>query len=186
MKCIVGMGNPGKPYEKTRHNVGFRVIDGLLQKHGVKPSNKFKSEIAQIKINGTNVLCVKPLTFMNLSGEAIRLVMDFYKLAPEDFLIIYDDLDLPVGKLRLREKGSAGGHNGMKSTIQHLGTQQFPRLRIGIDKSPIIPTVDYVLGKFTKEEEERLESVIKRSVQCAEDFASIKFVDLMTKYNTIE
>ena len=112
--------------------------------------------------------------------------MDFYKLVPEDFLIIYDDLDLPVGKLRLREKGSAGGHNGMKSTIQHLGTQQFPRLRIGIDKSPIIPTVDYVLGKFTKEEEERLESVIKRSVQCAEDFTSIKFVDLMTKYNTIE
>ena len=186
MKCIVGLGNPGKPYEKTRHNVGFRVIDALLEKHNIKTQTKFKAEIAQIKINGMNVLCVKPLTFMNLSGEAIRLVMDFYKLSPEDFLIIYDDLDLPVGKLRLREKGSAGGHNGMKSTIQHLGTQQFPRLRIGIDKHPMIPTVDYVLGKFSKEEEDILASVIKRSVLCAEDFISVKFVDLMTKYNTIE
>ena len=186
MKCIVGLGNPGKMYEKTRHNVGFRVIDALIQRDNLKTQNKFKSEIVQITLNNMPILLVKPQTFMNLSGEAVRLVMDFYKIDVKDILIIYDDLDLPVGKFRLREKGSAGGHNGMKSLIQHFGTQEFPRLRIGIDKNPLIPTPDYVLGKFTKEDEPILLSAIDKAVRCCEDFTKMNFVDLMTKYNTQE
>lgn len=186
MKCIVGLGNPGKMYEKTRHNVGFRVIDALIQRDNLKTQYKFKSEIVQTTLNNVPVILVKPQTFMNLSGEAVRLVMDFYKINPKDILIIYDDLDLPVGKFRLREKGSAGGHNGMKSLIQHFGTQEFPRLRIGIDKNPLIPTPDYVLGKFTKEDETILSSALQRAVNCCDDFTKLSFVDLMTKYNTQE
>ena len=186
MKCIVGLGNPGKMYEKTRHNVGFRVIDALIQRDNLKTQKKFKSEIVQITLNNVPVLLVKPQTFMNLSGEAIRLVMDFYKLEIKDILIIYDDLDLPVGKFRLREKGSAGGHNGMKSLIQHLNTQEFPRLRIGIDKNPLFETPDYVLGKFSKEDEKIFVNAIDKAVKCCEDFTKLSFVDLMTKYNTPE
>jgi peptidyl-tRNA hydrolase, PTH1 family len=186
MKCIVGLGNPGKMYEKTRHNVGFRVIDALIKRDNLKTQKKFKSEIVQTTLNNMPVLLVKPQTFMNLSGEAVRLVMDFYKLEIKDILIIYDDLDLPVGQFRLREKGSAGGHNGMKSLIQHFGTQEFPRLRIGIDKNPLILRPDYVLGKFSKEDEKILVSSIEKAVNCCEDFTRINFVDLMTKYNTKE
>ena len=184
MNCIVGLGNPGKMYEMTRHNVGFRVIDALIQRDNLKTQNKFKSEIVQTTLNNVPVILVKPQTFMNLSGEAVRLVMDFYKIDPKDIFIIYDDLDLPVGKFRLREKGSAGGHNGMKSLIQHFGTQEFPRLRIGIDKNPLIPTPDYVLGKFTKEDLLNLGKTfgIKKASRILEEV--IEAVGLWTKIAT--
>ncbi len=186
MKLIVGLGNPGKQYEKTRHNVGFMVLDALFKEFNVKPQSKFKAEMAQVSIQGEIVLLLKPQTFMNLSGEAVHLVKDFYKLDDQDILVIYDDLDLPVGKLRLREKGSSGGHNGIKSIIHHLHHQDFKRLRIGIDKDSFIPTSDYVLGKFSKADHAPLESALQRALKACLDYPTMSFVDLMTRYNTSE
>lgn len=186
MKMIVGLGNPGKNYEKTRHNVGFMVLDALIKDLGLKTQNKFKSEMVQTSLNGEPVLLIKPQTYMNLSGEAVQEAKAFYKIDDKDILVIYDDLDLPVGKLRLREKGSAGGHNGIKSIIQHLHHQDFRRIRVGIDKNPLIPTVDYVLGKFSQEDQAILEKTLARAVEACKDFPRMNFVDLMTKYNTSE
>lgn len=186
MKLIVGLGNPGKEYAKTRHNVGFMVLDDLIQQVGVKTQTKFKGELAQCTLHGETVLLLKPQTFMNLSGESVRMVKDFYKIEDRDILVIYDDLDLPVGKLRLREKGSSGGHNGIKSIIHHLHHQDFKRLRIGIDKNPLIPTADYVLGQFSKQDQAALTLSLKRAVDACLDFPKMDFVDLMTRTNTPE
>lgn len=186
MKLIVGLGNPGKSYEKTRHNVGFMVLDKLIHDLNLKTQTKFKGEIAQTTLNGETVLLLKPHTFMNLSGESVRLVKDFYKIEDPDILVIYDDLDLPVGKLRLREKGSSGGHNGIKSIIAHLHHQDFKRIRIGIDKDPLIVTADYVLGKFSKSDQIPLNSAINKASQACHDFCTQNFVDVMTRYNTSE
>ena len=183
MKCIVGLGNPGKEYEKTRHNVGFMVVNALIHELGLKVTSKYKGELAQTSSNGEPVILFKPQTYMNASGEAVRLICDFYKIQPKDILVIYDDLDLPVGKIRLREKGSAGGHNGMKSIIQHLGTQEFPRCRIGIDKNPLYATADYVLGRFLKQEEENITQAILKAKQAAIDFPKMSFTELMNRYN---
>jgi len=183
MKLIVGLGNPGKEYALTRHNVGFMVVNAMILDLGLKTQAKFKGEIAQTNINAEAVILFKPHTYMNASGEAVRLVTDFYKIDPKDILVIYDDLDLPVGKIRLREKGSAGGHNGMKSLIQHLGTDVFPRLRIGIDKNPMYDTKDYVLGRFNKQEEETMVQVLTKSKKAALDFPLLNFVELMNRYN---
>ncbi len=184
MKCIIGLGNPGKLYQHTRHNVGFMVIDALMVHYQVKPQSKFKSEIVQIKINNEPILLVKPLTYMNLSGEAVSLVMDYYHIDPKDILVIYDDKDVEVGKIRLREKGSDGGHNGMKSIIQYLHTQEFSRIRIGIGKNALIETKDYVLGQFMSTEKPIIEDVVNRVKQACIDYPITTFVNLMTKYNT--
>ena len=183
MKCIVGLGNPGKRYERTRHNVGFLVIDALIEQEKLKPSLKFKGQIAYTLWKGEPVLLFKPETYMNLSGEAIRLVMDYYQLKPQDFLVIYDDLDLPFAQLRLREKGSAGGHNGMKSIIQHLKTEEFPRLRIGIDKNPLIETKAYVLGRLSDEELKSFKAKLPQMMAICQDFSQKKFVDVMSQHN---
>ncbi len=183
MKLIVGLGNPGKEYALTRHNVGFMVVNALINDLGLKVQAKFKGEIAQCNIKGETVILLKPHTYMNASGESVRLVMDFYKIQASDVLVIYDDLDLPIGKIRLRESGSAGGHNGMKSLIQHMGTQSFPRLRIGIDKNPLIEAKDYVLGRFSKQEEESVIQCILKSKKAAQDFPTLPFVELMNRYN---
>lgn len=148
MKLLVGLGNPGAQYERTRHNVGFRVVDALAEKLRVRWERRGRAMISNATIENEKVVLVKPLTFMNNSGEAVGELQRWYKLAPEDILVIYDELDLPNGQIRLRGKGSAGGHNGMKSLIQHLHTDQFPRLRVGIGR-PIhrsSDTVNYVLG----------------------------------------
>jgi len=184
MKCIIGLGNPGKLYQHTRHNVGFMVIDTLMAHFQVTPQAKFKSELVQVKINNETVLLVKPLTYMNLSGEAVALVMDYYHIDPKDILVIYDDLDIEVGKIRVREKGSAGGHNGMKSIIQYLHTQEFSRIRIGVGKNALIETKDYVLGQFMKAEQPIIQDVVNRVKQACFDYPLITFVNLMTKYNT--
>lgn len=186
MKLIVGLGNPGKSYEKTRHNVGFMVLDKLIQDLNLKTQTKFKGEFTQTTLNGESVVLLKPHTFMNLSGESVRLVKDFYKIEDPDILVIYDDLDLPVGKLRLREKGSSGGHNGIKSIISHLHHQDFKRIRIGIDKDPLIVTADYVLGKFSKNDQIPLKTAIDKASQACQDFCTQNFVDVMTRYNTSE
>ncbi|HAM62528.1 MAG: aminoacyl-tRNA hydrolase [Firmicutes bacterium GWF2_51_9] len=184
MKMIVGLGNPGKTYEQSRHNTGFRVLEEVLRKVG-NPSlvRKFKAKVATVTIGDEQVLLMKPETYMNLSGEAVVEAARFYKIEPKDILVVYDDLDLPVGKVRLREKGSAGGQNGMKNIILHLHTQEFPRIRVGIDKNPMIPTVDYVLGKIEKEKRELHQKSIEHAADAAIAFAKQPFLDVMNQFN---
>ena len=155
MFLIVGLGNPGRQYEHTRHNAGFDVIDALAEKYNISISESgHKALFGKGMIGGQKVILAKPQTFMNLSGESLRPIMDFYKLEPEDFIIIHDDIDLDVGRLRIRRKGSAGGHNGLKSIISHLGSMDFPRVKIGVGEKPKgYDLADYVLGHFTKEEQ---------------------------------
>mgnify|MGYP001358292282 FL=1 len=185
MKLIVGLGNPGKKYEQTRHNAGFMVIDAYAKKHGVSLSKKqkFKGEIGQFTKGGETILLLKPLTYMNLSGESVRAVREFYGIHDTDILIVYDDLDLSTGKLRIRQKGSAGGHNGIKSIIEHLHSQNFHRLRIGIDRHPVIPTVDYVLGRFSKAEKALIDDAIVTSMDVLDDWIDHEIIYVMNKYN---
>ena len=185
MKCIVGLGNPGKQYEQTRHNIGFEVIDTLANQFSI-PLNqsKFKGLYGIGFFNGEKVLLLKPLTYMNLSGESIRAVMDYYQIELEDLVVIYDDLDLPVGKIRLRQKGSPGGHNGIKSTLAHLGTQEFNRIRIGIDRPQAGMSVpDYVLGRFRPDEKPLTEEAVKRSADACASWLGKPFLQVMNEYN---
>lgn len=183
MKLIVGLGNPGNQYELTRHNTGFMVMDRVADKCGVNINQKkFKALIAITTIMGEKVLLMKPQTFMNLSGEAIQAAAHFYQIQPEDICVIYDDLDMPCGRLRLREKGSAGGHNGIKSIIQHLGTQEFPRIRVGIDKSTY-DTIDYVMGRFTADQLPLMEKSLDKAANAAIEFVYKKYQDVMNVYN---
>ena len=155
MYLIVGLGNPTAKYAKTRHNAGFDVIDAIADKYGIELNlRKGNAFCGTGYIEGQKVMLAKPQTFMNLSGESLRPIMDFYKLEPEDFIIIHDDIDLDVGRLRIRRKGSAGGHNGLKSIINHLGSMDFPRVKIGVGEKPKgYDLADYVLGHFTKQEQ---------------------------------
>lgn len=185
MKCIVGLGNPGKEYEKTRHNVGFMVIDLIAKDLNFSFKKKFNADIAKGTYNGETLVLVKPLTFMNNSGEAVRMVTDFFQVDHEDILVIYDDLDLPIGKIRLREKGGSGGHNGMKSIIAHLNHQIFKRMRIGIGNDKV-EVIKHVLGTFNKEERVILENVLDKAHKASLDFVKMNYVDVMTRYNTSE
>lgn len=153
MKLIVGLGNPGKKYENTRHNTGFAVIDKTLAKLNVElDKNKFNVDYTMINRNGEKIYILKPLTYMNLSGEAVAPFMKYFGIEPEDLVVVHDDLDLPVGKIRLRQSGSCGGQNGMRNIINLLGNSNIKRIRVGIGKDPLIPVVDYVLGKTKKED----------------------------------
>ena len=185
MKLIVGLGNPGSAYDKTRHNIGFEVIDLLAERlDSPLTQTKFNGIYSIVHKNGKKFILLKPLTYMNLSGESIRPIMDYYDIAVEKLVVIYDDLDLPVGRIRLRQKGSPGGHNGIKSTIAHLGTQNFNRIRIGIDRPPTGMRVpDYVLGKFRKEEREEMQSVIQVSANACEDWLDKPFIEVMNRFN---
>jgi PTH1 family peptidyl-tRNA hydrolase len=170
MYVIAGLGNPGSKYEKTRHNVGFQVIDRLAAKYHIDMNmKKHKAICGTGVIEGVKVLLVKPQTYMNLSGESIREVLDFYKVDPEEeFLVIYDDISLAPGQLRIRKKGSAGGHNGIKNIIQHLGTQVFPRIKVGVGEKPAgYDLADYVLSQFPKEDAELMNEAYDRAVQAA-------------------
>jgi len=185
MKIIVGLGNPGKPYEHTRHNIGFDVIDALAKKWDAPLStSKFNGMYATVHRPEGKVLLVKPLTYMNLSGECVRPLMDYFDIDVKDLIVIYDDLDLETGKLRLRQKGSAGGHNGIKSLIQHLGTQEFNRIRIGVSRPPAgMKVADYVLSKFSKEEDAVMADAINKSVNAIEASLSKPFLDVMNHFN---
>lgn len=153
MKLIVGLGNPGKKYENTRHNTGFAVIDRTLAKLNVElDKNKFNADYTMINRNGEKIYILKPLTYMNLSGEAVVPFMKYFGIEPEDLVVVHDDLDLPVGKIRLRQSGSCGGQNGMRNIIDLLGDSNIKRIRVGIGKDPLFPVVDYVLGKTKKED----------------------------------
>jgi peptidyl-tRNA hydrolase, PTH1 family len=181
MKLIIGLGNPGYEYENTRHNIGFSVIDYF-------PGNKnwqngFKSLYCNLNILGNKVILVKPQTYMNLSGDAVRLISDYYKVSPDDILVIQDDLDLPVGKYRLKYQSSCGGHNGMRSIINNLNTDKIPRLKIGIGSNDLIDTKDYVLGKFSNDERLLLETNMKTFINIISDFVNNNIDYCMQKYN---
>ncbi len=161
MYLIVGLGNPGSKYEHTRHNIGFDVIDILSKKYNIELNRtKFKGVYGDGKIGKEKVILLKPQTYMNLSGESIRAVMDFYKISKENIIVIYDDISIDIGKIRLRKKGSAGGHNGIKNTILHLSDQTFNRIKIGVG-APEHDLVNHVLGRFSKEEWEKITKVFE-------------------------
>ena len=184
MKLIVGLGNPGKDYEKTRHNVGFMAIDNYLNKKNISGlKNKFFGNYIDVLIGGQKVIFLKPQKYMNLSGEVIKEFIKFYKIDISDVLIISDDLDMSCGKIRLREKGSSGGHNGLKNIEQHLGTNVYKRLKIGVGNNKEICTKDYVLGQFSKEELEMINLSVEKTEHIIDDFLQMSFVDMMSKYN---
>ncbi|MBP5275452.1 MAG: aminoacyl-tRNA hydrolase [Lachnospiraceae bacterium] len=180
MFAIIGLGNPGKEYENTRHNAGFNSVDAIAKKYGIDISkNEFKSKVGQGFIDGQKVILVKPQTYMNNSGEAVREVVDFYKLdSTSEIMIIYDDISLDVGMIRVRDKGSAGGHNGIKSIIAHLGSEAFLRIRVGVgDKGENGDLVKHVLGTFKGDDE----TTIKESYEKAVDAATLILNDNLEK-----
>lgn len=164
---IVGLGNPGTKYANTRHNVGFMVIDKLGSRFDARSKERFQGAILEAKHGDETLVLLKPLTFMNNSGQSVSEVTRWYKIPPERVLIVYDDLDLPFGTIRLRPKGSDGGHNGLASVIQHIKTDEIPRLRIGIGRPTSGSTVNYVLSRFSKHEQEHLDEIIDASVEAA-------------------
>ncbi|MBY7141609.1 aminoacyl-tRNA hydrolase [Virgibacillus sp. NKC19-3] len=186
MKCIVGLGNPGKKFKDTRHNVGFMVIEELLKRHQWKLNKKkFNGKYAiESSTQGEKVILLEPQTYMNLSGQSIKPLMDYYNMDVEDVLIIYDDLDLPPGKIRLRQKGGHGGHNGIRSTIDHLGTKDFKRLRLGIGRPTTqVPVIDYVLGSFSKGQQEEIDKSINLAADACEAWMEKPFLEVMNEYN---
>ena len=186
MYVIVGLGNPKREYENTRHNIGFDVIDALADKYGISVKEvKHKAVTGKGIIEGKRVILVKPLTFMNLSGESVRQVLDFYKASPEeDLIVIADDISLDVGKLRIRKKGSAGGHNGLKNIILHLGHDQFKRVRMGVGEKPQdYDLADYVLGRFPSEEKAAMEDSIKKAVDAIGEIITGGVDKAMNLYN---
>ncbi len=165
MYIIAGLGNPTKEYDKTRHNVGFGVIDALADQYGIDVSErKHKALCGKGVIEGQRVLLIKPQTFMNLSGESLRAAMDYYKVTPQEMIVVYDDISLDPGQLRIRLKGSAGGHNGIKNIIAHLGTQEFPRVKVGVGaKPPRMDLKDYVLSRFSQGERELMDQAFREA-----------------------
>lgn len=183
MKLIVGLGNIGKEYDNTRHNIGFAAIDYIADKYNVDVKRiKFKGVYGETFINNEKVILLKPSTYMNLSGESIKEAMDFYKLKEEDIIVIYDDISLPVGRLRIRDKGSAGGHNGIKSIIQNLGTDVFPRIKVGVGK-PEHDLISHVLGKFPEEDRKVLSKVMEVVYEAAQTIINEDTKEAMNKYN---
>ncbi len=169
IRLVAGLGNPGREYQRTRHNVGFMVLDRLAADGQLPWDYSEKWGAAWAK---TNVILVKPATFMNRSGQPLAAIANFYKIAAEEILVVLDDFALPLGRLRIRTKGSSGGHNGLESIFEHFGTEEMPRLRIGIGAAPSRGSVDYVLGRFFEEEQPVVDSTIKRAaeaVKCAID-----------------
>ncbi len=184
MKMIVGLGNPGKEYENTRHNIGFMVVDEYLRHYNIAGlKNKFNGLYAKIYRNGEYFIILKPLSYMNLSGTVVKRFASFFKIKPEDILVIHDDLDLPVGKIKIKPKGSSGGHNGIKNIIENLKTELFPHFKIGIDKNENILYKDYVVGKFGKEDLEKIKKIYEFSSNVIDDFLDYDIEKVMSKYN---
>ena len=185
MKVIVGLGNPGREYAQTKHNVGFMFVDALANHLGVTEwREKFDALVAETRIGTEKVLLVKPQTYMNSSGESIRAAADYYKVDPEDILIVYDDISLAPGQLRIRAKGSAGGHNGIKSIIAHLGTQEFPRVKVGVGEKPArMDLADYVLGHFSKEEQATMDDAVKEAADAVCEIVNVGIAQAMNDHN---
>lgn len=184
MFVIAGLGNPGKKYENTRHNMGFLVIDRLAEKNSIKVNKiKHKALIGDGIVSGQKALLVKPQTYMNLSGEALREVVSYYNAELENVIVIYDDFDLEAGSLRIRKKGSAGSHNGMKSVIYQLGSEDFPRVRVGIGKSGGLDWKDFVIGKVSSQERDALEAAIDRAADAVMCILEKGIDRAMNEYN---
>lgn len=183
MKAIVGLGNPGKQYAETRHNIGFMVVDRLARQFDAPtPKTRFKSLVTEVTIGAEKVVLLQPQTFMNLSGDAVRLMGSWYKLYADEILIVLDDLDLPFGTLRLRERGSAGGHNGLSSVIRQLGTNEIPRLRIGIGRGKS-PAIAQVLSRFSPDEQAALPGVVDDAAEACAIWVREGAVTAMNKIN---
>ncbi len=184
MRLIVGLGNPGKEYDMTRHNVGFEVLDKLAKKHQIEfTKTKFNGLYCEFKKNLETIILLKPLSYMNLSGEVIKKFMTYYHINIDDLLVIHDDLDIELGYFKMKDKGSSGGHNGLKNIEDQLNTQDYKRIKIGISNNKQIDTKNYVLGKFSKEEQEKLSLVIDKVIEIIEESLECDFYKLMSKYN---
>lgn len=186
MYIIVGLGNPTKEYEGTRHNVGFEVIDRLADKYSISvDAKKHRAYIGKGMIAGQKVILAKPQTYMNLSGESVRSLLDYYKIdEEEELLVVYDDISLDNGQIRIRAKGSAGGHNGIKNIIAHLGGQVFPRIKVGVgEKPPKYDLADYVLGHFSKAEQELMEEGYDKAIHAIELILQDEMNEAMNEYN---
>lgn len=186
MYIIAGLGNPTKEYENTRHNAGFQVIDKIADKYNISVNmKKHRAYVGQGFIEGVKVMLVKPQTYMNLSGESIRSILDFYKVnAEQELIVIYDDISLDVGQLRIRIKGSAGGHNGIKSIISHIGGQVFPRIKVGVGEKPAgYDLADYVLGRFSQAEQELMEQGYEKAVSAAGLIVTGRVQEAMNEFN---
>ena len=188
MYIIAGLGNPTKEYDKTRHNVGFSVMDVLADRYNIDISErKHKALCGRGAIEGQKVVLMKPQTFMNLSGESIRAAVDFYKVDPENIIIVYDDVSLEPGQLRIRLKGSAGGHNGIKNIIAHLGTQEFPRIKVGVGaKPPRMDLADYVLSRFSQGEQKLMDEAFREAAEAAVMMMTDGADRAMNHYNTMK
>jgi len=185
VKLVVGLGNPGPQYRDTRHNVGFVVADELARRWHVDGwREQQKALVAKVRVGAEAVLLAKPMTFMNLSGESVAGLSNFYKVEPADVLVVVDEVALPLGRLRARREGSAGGHNGLKSIIQYLGTPAFPRLRIGVGRGDTRrELVDHVLGRFAPDERDEVEAAVLRAAEAAETFVSDGIERVMSVFN---
>ena len=185
MKLIVGLGNPGKEYKNTRHNIGFNLLDSIANKYNYsfKVDNKFNCEISDAVINGEKIILVKPLSFMNLSGIVVNKIKSFYNIDINDILVIQDDLDMEFGKIRIVYDSSSGGHNGIKNISECLGSQKYTRLKIGISNNKGIDTKDYVLGKFSKDDISYLENIYNKLDNIINDFINMNIDELKQKYN---
>ena len=190
-RLIVGLGNPGAKYERTRHNIGFEIVDAIAKRFpdvSLSENKRFQGVVGEFRSSGERIVLLKPTTYMNKSGQAVRAVLDWYKLDPDTVLVVYDDMDLPTGKLRMRLSGGAGGHNGMKSIISHLGTREFSRLRVGIGSTEKgeardSAVVSHVLGRFAPEDRKIVDAVIPMAAD-AIDFSLRKGVERsMSLYN---
>ena len=184
MYIIVGLGNPGKKYENTRHNMGFIAVALLAEEYGIKVDKiKFKALVGEGRIAGRKVLLVKPQTYMNLSGQSVMEVMNYYKEDIENLIVIYDDIDIPTGSIRLRKKGSAGTHNGMRNIVYLLQDDRFPRIRVGIGSDKKVDLMDYVIGGVTKKEKELLEDALTRAAKAAACIVEKGIDKAMNEYN---
>ena len=186
MFCIVGLGNPEKKYENTRHNIGFDVIDAIAEKYSIAVRERgFRALFGKGAIEGQRVILLKPQTYMNLSGEAVKLAGGFYKIPPERIIVLSDEVSLPPGKLRIRQSGSAGGHNGLKNIIAHLHSDQFPRIRLGVGGKPHpdYDMADWVLGKPQGEDRKAVDDAVKRAAQAVECYIKEGPQAAMSKFN---
>lgn len=183
MKLIVGLGNPGKEYEKTRHNMGFMALDAFASKMQIDIDKEdFKGVYGRLRLEDDDYLLLKPLTFMNLSGNAVRNICDYFKISCDDIIVIYDEMALPPGKIRLREKGSSGGHKGMQNIIEMMKSDQIKRIRIGIG-GPQYNVIDYVLGKPSKDDQKLIDEAINKVVEALTLIIKQDFHHAMSKYN---
>ena len=184
MYIIAGLGNPGSKYENTRHNMGFKAIDAMASEFGIDVNRaKFKGLIGEGRIGSEKVILLKPQTYMNLSGQSVREIMNFYKIPEENLIVIYDDFDLPIGSIRVRKSGGPGTHNGMKSVVQELGSRKFPRVRVGIGSSDG-STIQFVIGKVGKDEQQILNEAAEAAASAAADIIRIGIENAMNIHNT--